>query len=188
MLRVFGALLLPLCGWLTGDAFQQRTRERLCALEWSIRLLQRIRQEIAFRWADLTQLDAQPVSQPHSSSGKACWKRPQSPGRCRHLPRPKYSLKRNGPALRSACPASGGRAPSRSANGWITTSRGFRSSCSRHSSRPMPGPVCRTGLGWQPVWCWRSSFSESGRTKRWKLISCSRSRRSASSWRCSTSF
>ena len=32
MLRVFGALLLPLCGWLTGDAFQQRTRERLCAL------------------------------------------------------------------------------------------------------------------------------------------------------------
>ena len=40
MLRVFGALLLPLCGWLTGDAFQQRTRERLCAL-------------------DLTQLDAQ---------------------------------------------------------------------------------------------------------------------------------
>ena len=59
MLRVFGALLLPLCGWLTGDAFQQRTRERLCALEWSIRLLQRIRQEIAFRRADLTQLDAQ---------------------------------------------------------------------------------------------------------------------------------
>ena len=33
MLRVFGALLLPLCGWLTGDAFQQRTRERLCAQE-----------------------------------------------------------------------------------------------------------------------------------------------------------
>lgn len=59
MLRVFGALLLPLCGWLTGDAFQQRTRERLCALEWSIRLLQRIRQEIAFRRADLTLLDAQ---------------------------------------------------------------------------------------------------------------------------------
>lgn len=59
MLRVFGALLLPLCGWLTGDAFQQRTREQLCALEWSIRLLRRIRQEIAFRRADLTQLDAQ---------------------------------------------------------------------------------------------------------------------------------
>ena len=59
MLRVFGALLSPLCGWLTGDAFQQRTREQLCALEWSIRLLQRTRQEIAFRRADLTQLDAQ---------------------------------------------------------------------------------------------------------------------------------
>ena len=42
MLRVFGALLLPLCGWLTGDAFQQRTREQLCALEWSIRLLRRL--------------------------------------------------------------------------------------------------------------------------------------------------
>ena len=56
MLRVFGALLLPLCGWLTGDAFQQRTRERLCALEWSIRLLQRIRQEIAYRRLDLEQL------------------------------------------------------------------------------------------------------------------------------------
>ena len=56
MLRVFGALLLPLCGWLTGDAFQQRTREQLCALEWSIRLLRRIRQEIAYRRLDLEQL------------------------------------------------------------------------------------------------------------------------------------
>lgn len=180
MLRVFGALLLPLCGWLTGDAFQQRTRERLCALEWSIRLLQRIRQEIAFRRADLTQLDAQ-------LQREGLLETPAKPRALQALAPPKV-LSEAEQACFAECMSLGGRAPSRSANGWITTSRGFRSFCSRHSSRPMPGPVCRTGWGWQPVWCWRSSFSESGRTKRWKLISCSRSRRSASSWRCSTSF
>ena len=59
MLRVFGALLLPLCGWLTGDAFQQHTRERRCAQERSIRLLRRIRLEIALLRADLTHPYAQ---------------------------------------------------------------------------------------------------------------------------------
>ena len=54
--RICGAFLLPLCGWLTGDAFQQKTREHLRALEHCIQLLQRIRQEIDFRRADLAQL------------------------------------------------------------------------------------------------------------------------------------
>lgn len=181
MLRVFGALLLPLCGWLTGDAFQQRTREQLCALEWSIRLLRRIRQEIAFRRADLTQLDAQ-------LQREGLLETPAKPRALQALAPPK-ALSEAERACFAECMSGLGRTSAEQEcerlDYYIAR---FQEFCSRHSSRPMPGPVCRTGWGWQPVWCWRSSFSESGRTKRWKLISCSRSRRSASSWRCSTSF
>lgn len=56
MFRLLGTFLLPLCGWLTGDAFQQKTREHLRALEHCIQLLRRIRQEIDFRRADLALL------------------------------------------------------------------------------------------------------------------------------------
>lgn len=55
-LRGIGMLLLPLCGWLVGDAVQTKTAEQLAALQGTIRLLQRIRQEILFRRADLQQL------------------------------------------------------------------------------------------------------------------------------------
>ncbi len=59
MFRIIGAVLLPLGGWLAGDAFQQNSREHIRALEWTVGLLQRIRQEIEFRMADLRQLDSQ---------------------------------------------------------------------------------------------------------------------------------
>ena len=56
LLRGFSLLLLPLCGWLAGDAVQAKTTLHLAALQRTIALLQRIRQEIAYRRLDLEQL------------------------------------------------------------------------------------------------------------------------------------
>ena len=53
VIHLLGVLLLPVCGWAAGDAFQQKTEMHLHALQQTIRLLQRIRQEIEFRRADL---------------------------------------------------------------------------------------------------------------------------------------
>ena len=56
LLRGLGLLLLPLCGWLAGDAVQAKTALHLAALQRTIALLQRIRQEIHYRRADLQSL------------------------------------------------------------------------------------------------------------------------------------
>ena len=55
-LRGFGLFLLPLCGWLAGNAVQAETTLHLAALQRTIELLQRIRQEIQYRRADLQSL------------------------------------------------------------------------------------------------------------------------------------
>ena len=55
-LHGLGLLLLPLCGWLAGDAVQAQTTLHLAALQGTITLLQRIRQEIQYRRADLQSL------------------------------------------------------------------------------------------------------------------------------------
>lgn len=55
-LHGLGLLLLPLCGWLAGDAVQAQTTLHLTALQHTIELLQRIRQEIQYRRADLQSL------------------------------------------------------------------------------------------------------------------------------------
>ena len=56
LLRGFSLLLLPLCGWLAGDAVQAKTTLHLAALQRTIELLQRVRQEIQYRRADLQSL------------------------------------------------------------------------------------------------------------------------------------
>ena len=43
MLHILGALLLPLCGWLAGDAIQARAVQHLAALQKCLALLERIR-------------------------------------------------------------------------------------------------------------------------------------------------
>ena len=68
MMRLFhwaAAALLLLCGWLTGSAFQVRTEQHILQLQRTVELLQRIRQEIAYRRLDLEQLqsDAAPKLQ-----------------------------------------------------------------------------------------------------------------------------
>lgn len=61
MLRLAGAAGLVLCGWCAGDAVCQRTQRHIEALEQTLALLREIRQEIAFRRADLDILCAELV-------------------------------------------------------------------------------------------------------------------------------
>ena len=56
MLRVVCALFWLGCGWCAGDAACQNTRRHLAALEKTLLLLQRVRQEINYRHTDLTLL------------------------------------------------------------------------------------------------------------------------------------
>lgn len=56
MLRVVCALFWLGCGWCAGDAACQNTRRHLAALEKTLLLLQRVRQEISYRHTDLTLL------------------------------------------------------------------------------------------------------------------------------------
>ena len=59
MMQLFhwaGAALLPLCGWLTGTAFQAKAQQHIAQLQRTVELLQRIRQEIAYRRPDFAQL------------------------------------------------------------------------------------------------------------------------------------
>lgn len=55
-MHLAGLLLLPLCGWLLGDAVQSKSCAHLAALRQTIELLQRVRQEILYRRADLHSL------------------------------------------------------------------------------------------------------------------------------------
>lgn len=66
MLHILGALLLPLCGWLAGDAIQARAVQHLAALQKCLALLERIRQEVAFRGQTCSSFT-------QSSAGKAYW-------------------------------------------------------------------------------------------------------------------
>ena len=72
MLHILGALLFPLCGWLAGDAIQARTVQHLAALQKCLALLERIRQEVAFRRADLQQLYAELCREGILESGARC--------------------------------------------------------------------------------------------------------------------
>ena len=55
-LRLVGTFFLVVCGWCAGDAACQNTRQHLAALEKTLLLLQRVRQEISYRHTDLTLL------------------------------------------------------------------------------------------------------------------------------------
>ena len=55
-LRIVGALFWLGCGWCAGDAACRNARRHLEALEETLLLLQRVRQEIDYRRTDLTLL------------------------------------------------------------------------------------------------------------------------------------
>ena len=53
LLRIFCAAFWMGCGWCAGDAVCLRTRQHLAALEQTLLMLERVRQEIGFRHTDL---------------------------------------------------------------------------------------------------------------------------------------
>lgn len=70
LLRVLGALLLVGCGWCAGGAAQAKLTAHEAALRSMVELLQRIRQEVAYRRQDLgclyTQLQREGVLPPQT--------------------------------------------------------------------------------------------------------------------------
>lgn len=56
MIQLFhwvGAMLLPLCGWLTGAALQAGKERHILQLRHTVELLRRIRQEVAYHRPDM---------------------------------------------------------------------------------------------------------------------------------------
>lgn len=141
LLRGFSLLLLPLCGWLAGDAVQAKTTLHLAALQRTIELLQRIRQEIQYRRADLQSLYRQlcregVLAQTHDVHCSSC------------LHRDSFR-RQNAPASQNVSVVLVVQRPHRNANGWITIRRGSRTICSRHAAQHSGRPVCRTVWDWQ---------------------------------------
>ena len=143
LLRGLGLLLLPLCGWLAGDAVQAQTSLHLTVLQGTIALVQRIRQEIQYRRADLQSLYRQLCREGlyHKIPAGHC-------SRCLH--RGSFQ-QRSVPALQSALAESAAQRPHRNASGWVTIRRGLRTIYSRHAAQHSGRPVCRTVWGWLAV-------------------------------------
>ena len=139
LLRGFGMFLLPLCGWLAGDAVQARTTLHLAALQRTIELLQRIRQEIQYRRADLQSLYRQLCREGLLA---------QTPGgTLQQLPAPEQLSA--APVLQSAFAVSAAQRLHRNANGLATIRRGSRTIYSRRAAQHSGRPVCRTVWDWQ---------------------------------------
>ena len=141
LLRGFGLFLLPLCGWLAGDAVQARTTLHLTALQHTIELLQRIRQEIQYRRADLQSLYRQLCREGLLA---------QTPGgTLQQLPAPEQLSAAERTCLQSAFAVSAAQRLHRNANGLATIRRGSRTIYSRRAAQHSGRPVCRTVWDWQ---------------------------------------
>ena len=137
MMQLFhwaAAALLLLCGWLTGSAFQVRTEQHILQLQRTVELLQRIRQEIAYRRLDLEQLQRCLVQE-----------------NCRKFRHRKDLMMRNAFALSSALPALAKAKRHRNANDWIITLPVLKHSCTRRSRKRHPGRAYRAGLALPPA-------------------------------------
>ena len=132
MLHILGALLLPLCGWLAGDAIQARTVQHLAALQKCLALLERIRQEVAFRRADLQQLYAELCREGILESGARC---------LQEAPPPEGLTREEQQCFR-------------------TCMSGLCSK--RQNTLPGGRPVCPANWALQPGWQWRCCSSEFG--------------------------
>ena len=141
LLRGFGLFLLPLCGWLAGDAVQARTTLHLTALQHTIELLQRIRQEIQYRRADLQSLYRQLCREGLLAQTPAV--------HCSSCLRRNNSLRQSAPVLQSAFAVSAAQRLHRNANGLATIRRGSRTIYSRRAAQHSGRPVCRTVWDWQ---------------------------------------
>ena len=137
MMQLFhwaAAALLLLCGWLTGSAFQARTEQHILQLQRTVELLQRIRQEIAYRRLDLEQLQRCLMQEKLLESDAAL--------KLQEIPAPESF---------DALPALAKAKRRRNANGWIITLPVLKHSCTRHSRKRHPGRAYRAGLALQPA-------------------------------------
>ena len=156
MLHILGALLLPLCGWLAGDAIQARAVQHLAALQKCLALLERIRQEVAFRRADLQQLYAELCREGILESGARCLQ--EAP--------PPEGLTREEQQCFRMCMSGLGRAEARQECEQLTTTGPACRLCSkRQNTLPGGRPVCPANWALQPGWqrhCCSSEFGNLG--------------------------
>ena len=143
MMRLFhwaAAALLLLCGWLTGSAFQARTEQHILQLQRTVELLQRIRQEIAYRRLDLEQLQRCLVQEKLLESDAA--------PKLQEIPAPEDLMMRNAFALSSALPALAKAKRHRNANDWIITLARFEAFLHQAQQKAASGQglPCRLGL------------------------------------------
>ena len=146
MMRLFhwaAAALLLLCGWLTGSAFQVRTEQHILQLQRTVELLQRIRQEIAYRRLDLEQLQRYLVQEKLLESDAA--------PKLQEIPAPERFDDAERLCMSSALPALAKAKQRRNANDWIITLPVLKHSCTRRSRKRHPGKAYRAGLALQPA-------------------------------------
>ena len=140
LLRGFSLLLLPLCGWLAGDAVQAKTTLHLAASAPS-------------RYYSAS-------GRRYSTAGQTCKASTGSFAAmvfCHKLPAVHCSSclhrgsfrRQNAPASQNVLAVLAVQRPHRNANGWITIRRGSRTICSRHAAQHSGRPVCRTVWDWQ---------------------------------------
>ena len=149
MLHILGALLLPLCGWLAGDAIQARTVQHLAALQKCLALLERIRQEVAFRRSDLQQLYAELCREGILESGARCLQ--EAP--------PPEGLTREEQQCFRTCMSGLGRAEAQQECEQLDY---YRARSKRQNTLPGGRPVCPANWALQPGWQWHCCSSEFG--------------------------
>ena len=152
MLHILGALLLPLCGWLAGDAIQARTVQHLAALQKCLALLERIRQEVAFRRADLQQLYAELCREGILESGARCLQ--EAP--------PPEGLTREEQQCFRTCMSGLGRAEAQQECEQLDYYRARLQALQQTAEHAARRPVCPANWALQPGWQWHCCSSEFG--------------------------
>ena len=143
LFRIFGALLFLLCGWLAGDAVRQKTDRHLRALEQTLLLFQRLRQEIYYRRTDLQQLYFCQRRKPDSVYSS--------------FRRRMHFLRKNSVYSKNASPVLAGQKQIRNVNGWSITLQDFRIRCIRRRRLRRHRLGCRKSWVLQPGQFWRLS-------------------------------
>lgn len=142
LLRGFGMFLLPLCGWLAGDAVQARTQ--LCILP----LYSALSSYYSASGRRSSTAGQTCKVSTGSFAARACWRKLPAV-HCSSCLRRNNSLRQSAPVLQSAFAVSAAQRLHRNANGLATIRRGSRTIYSRRAAQHSGRPVCRTVWDWQ---------------------------------------
>ena len=146
MMRLFhwaAAALLLLCGWLTGSAFQVRTEQHILQLQRTVELLQRIRQEIAYRRLDLEQLQRCLVQEKLLESDAA--------PKLQEIPAPERFDDAERLCFEQCFAGFGQSEAAQECERLDYTLPVLKHSCTRRSRKRHPGKAYRAGLALQPA-------------------------------------